>query len=394
MEKSILIIGVKLPFTTFLRRKFYALGSSGRFNLIIGATGKVQKDQNTPYRIVRLPSTEDHLLKKLAYLLLYFLKMALFPRLCTKIVKISWKNSTGIKQFFNMLIKYLSIATLDFDIIHFEWISGTYYYLPLLELLKKPYTVSARGSELTIKPLLDTRNKERLKEILRRARAVHCVSKAMEAEVKKIYKKGNTMVIYNGIDLEIFKCNLQQKTFHSLNIIFIGNLNWRKSVDSALYIFYKYLERGGKGKMFIIGDGEEKEKMYSTINTLNIANSVNYLGRRNENEIAEILKDMDVLLLPTFAEGLANVILEAMATCTVPVVTAIHGNIEPITHGKNGFLFPLLDIEKTVEYLYSLYESPNLLKDMKKNARDKAEKDFNLKNMQMGHVEFYERLIL
>ncbi len=397
-RKYIFIIGIDWPPTTFIMRKLKALTESNEFNIIAGISSPRKRTDFTlkfpSVKLVKLSHTDDPIISRILILFINILKLLIkSPKKLFQLITIARQNSGNLKAFFNLLIDYSTIALQQFDIAHFEWAISAYKYLPLLRYLKKPYTISARGRQFTIEPLINENYRERLKEVLTYAKAVHCVSKSLAEETKKIYKNSNTVIIYNGVDLGMFKCNSDKKS-RGLNVIFIGSLIWRKSVDSAIYIFYRYFKLGGQGQMFIIGDGEEKQKMYSTINNLHLSDKVKYLGKKNEQEVAQILQNMDVLLLPSFAEGLANVILEAMATCTVPIVSDVHGNSEPIIHGKTGFLFPLLALDKPAKYLYHLYTHPKTLREIKEQARKGVEEAFTLQHMQEGHVKFYERLLL
>ena len=380
------------PPTTFIKRKIDILSHTDKFKLMVGAYGKVPKNSYS-FKVIRLPQIRDPLMIRVLWLLKYLIIGIFHPIKTLNIINISKQYSINKKQFFNRLLKYLSIAFLDFDVIHFEWVAYTSYFLPLLRYLNKVYTVSIRGRQITIDPLLSEEYKKDLYEVLKGAASIHCVSKALENETKKIYKDARTKVIYNGIDTNLFKCK-EKSASSELNIVFIGNLIWKKGIDSALFIFYRFLKKGGSGKMYIIGDGDEKERMYSTMNNLGISHNTFYLGKKTEKEVAEILMDMDALLLPSFAEGLANVILEAMATCTVPIVSNVHGNSEPIKHKENGFVFPLLDMEKPASYLYYLYTHPDVLSKMKKSGRKTVEDRFTLSNMQKGHIEFFEEVLV
>ena len=80
-------------------------------------------------------------------------------------------------------------------------------------------------------------------------------------------------------------------------------------------------------------------------------------GRVQHNRIIEFLNASDIFVLPTYHEGLPNVVLEAMA-CRLPVVaTKVGGIPEAVKDGENGFLVP----PKNVERLYRNIES--LIKD-------------------------------
>ena len=399
MRKTIFFIGLSWPPTTFIRRKLAALAKSGKFNIIVGITSPMYKTDTT-YKIdriktIKLPHPDDPLIPRVLHLIINIgINIITSPSKTLKVLKISFQEPHNLRSILNTLLAYILISKQDFNLVHFEWAATAFKYKRLLELLGKPYTISARGRQFTIDPLLNEEYKSKLIDIINGSTKIHCVSKALSDLVKTFSHRANTVVIYNGIDTEIFRCEIEKsQSLKSINLIFIGSLIWRKSIDSALYIFHRFLSEGGRGTLHIVGDGPEKPRMFSTINNLNLNDNVIYHGKKTEEEVAEILKSMDVLILTSLAEGLANVILEAMATCTVPVATNVHGNPEAITHGEDGFLFPPLSISEPVKYLLQLYHDPDLLTKMKIKAREKVESMFTMEKMREGHIKFFMEAI-
>ncbi len=395
----IAILGINYPPSTFIKRKVEALSTSNKFQITIFSYRIDRHKDNTlsnpDIKIIKLLHPDDPVLWKVAVFIYYFIKISLkHPKILNTLAKTAMGKAIGFKSFLNLFGNYLIISSYSWDIMHFEWVMHAYSYIEVIQALNRSYTVSLRGRQITIEPLLSEDKKNRLSKILRNAQKIHSVSYALKKNAENMISEPlDIQVIYNGVDTELFngKCDNSEHTY--LNIIFIGSLIWRKSIDSALYIFYRFLSEGGKGTLHIVGNGPEKPRMLSTINNLNLNDNVVYHGEKTEKEVAEILRDMDVLILTSFAEGLANVILEAMATCTVPIATNVQGNPEAITHGENGFLFSPLSIKEPVSYLLKLYHNPDLLYRMKIKAREKVESMFTLEKMQEGHIKFFMEAI-
>ncbi len=394
MKKTLFFIGLAWPPTTFITRKLKALAESNSFNVLVGISSP-EKKTNKQFKIqsielVKLSHPEDPILMRASSLLTGAIKTFLkSPSLFLKISGLAYKKSRCVKHYLLLFTNYLIISSTQFDLAHFEWVTASFDYIELLELLKTPFTISARGSLFTIRPITDGDSyTNKLIKAVKKARKIHCVSKAMENTVKKLVPEAKTEVIYNGVDIALFNGNAELNN-NFLRIIFIGNLNWKKSVDTAIFIFHNFLNLGGRGVLHIVGNGPEKERLYFSLKDLNLESHVVYHGYLKEKEVALLLKNMDILILTSLAEGLANVILEAMASYTVPVVTNVFGNPEVITHKKDGFLFAPLQINEPVKYLLTLYHNPVLLCEMKKKGREKIENMFTFSIMKKHHVKFF-----
>lgn len=88
----------------------------------------------------------------------------------------------------------------------------------------------------------------------------------------------------------------------------------------------------------IIGDGPEEEKLKELASKLKIEDRVEFLGKLKHDELLGQMQKSDVFVLNTKYEGLAHVILEALAVGLPVVTTNIGGNPEVITHNENGLL--------------------------------------------------------
>jgi glycosyltransferase involved in cell wall biosynthesis len=89
-------------------------------------------------------------------------------------------------------------------------------------------------------------------------------------------------------------------------------------------------------RLIVIGDGPQRREFEDLANELGIADRVIFTGERRD--IAAALAAMDVFCLPSLAEGLPNVLLEAMSMALPIVTTAVGGIPDLIRDGVTGLL--------------------------------------------------------
>ena len=138
------------------------------------------------------------------------------------------------------------------------------------------------------------------------------------------------VVVPNGVNINQFKpLNKEEhkkwaeKHFDvdlssDLNIINVGRLSPEKGLR-CLIESLKYLNL--TAKLFIVGDGPEKNSLKNLVKKLELENRVIFMGKITHDALPKILNAMDVFVLPAISmEGFSNSMLEAMA-CSLPVVT-------------------------------------------------------------------------
>jgi glycosyltransferase involved in cell wall biosynthesis len=166
-------------------------------------------------------------------------------------------------------------------------------------------------------------------------------------EAKKISKinylisgKCQELVIHNSIDLNRFIKNKKKKIDkNSLYGLVIGRITRTKNQMELLYAL-KEIDESEKYKIFLIGEAVDKNYHNDILNFINNngLKNVKYVGVKNN--INEILSKADFLILPSKAEGLPNVVMEAMASNTLVIATNVGGTSELIKDKKEGILIP------------------------------------------------------
>ena len=104
----------------------------------------------------------------------------------------------------------------------------------------------------------------------------------------------------------------------------------------------------------------------------------NLFFRGFEKDKMKIYSNVDVLIHPSFGEGIPNVILEAMCSNTFVVASNVSGNRDIIEHNKNGLLFNPINEDDLLEKLIFYKECKELIPTMLKNARKRVISNYDI----------------
>jgi sugar transferase (PEP-CTERM/EpsH1 system associated) len=128
-------------------------------------------------------------------------------------------------------------------------------------------------------------------------------------------------------------------------------------------------------RLIIIGDGPLRAQLSALSSTLELDQCVEFLGDRAD--VADLLKCMDVFVLPSLAEGVSNTLLEAMASGLPVIATSVGGTPEIVRENQSGYLVNVGDIEMLAERIVSLINNRDLRQSMGRQARTSVKKSFD-----------------
>ena len=199
------------------------------------------------------------------------------------------------------------------------------------------------------------------------------------------------VVIPNGVDVDRFAGTpkgLLRKELglaHGVPIVgFIGRLEAQKGLDALLRAFPTVIRAVPDAKLVVVGDGRAADALRALASEMIPSNGVFFLGWRAD--IAEVLKDFDVLAAPSRWEGMSNVILEGLAA-GVPVVASRVEGMEEVL-GDNAFGEVLDATEELPERLLRLLHDPQRRKELARKGPQHVQAAFSVEVM----VDRYERL--
>lgn len=136
---------------------------------------------------------------------------------------------------------------------------------------------------------------------------------------KKNVEKGKVAFLKNGLAIDEFTFNeeVRNKLRRELNlegkfvIGHAGRFSAQKNHDFLIEIFYEISQNNENAVLLLVGTGEKQQEIIQKVKTLGIEEKVLFLGTRTD--VPELLSAMDILLFPSFFEGMPNVVIEAQA---------------------------------------------------------------------------------
>jgi glycosyltransferase involved in cell wall biosynthesis len=127
----------------------------------------------------------------------------------------------------------------------------------------------------------------------------------------------------------------------------------------------------------LVGGGPEHDRLIETARSRGLIERVHFAGSVGQDDIQEYFDRADVFVLPSFAEGLPVVLMEAMAKSLAVVSTHVMGIPELVEHGVNGILVPPGCPESLADALAALAADPDRRSSMGERGREKIVREFD-----------------
>lgn len=281
-----------------------------------------------------------------------------------------------------------------FDIIHFEFSALAIVYSQVIKQLPATTIVSCRGTAEKVKPLTMPERKNQLRQIFKEVDGIHCVSADMAATVLPYCDSPDKIFINRpSIDVSYFNRSTEYLPKDCLQILSVGRFTFQKGYLTGLLAIRRLKESGIKFKWQIIGDGPLREEVIFHIHTMGLENEVFLAGKKNKLQLLELYNNTDIFLLSSVYEGIANVVLEAMAM-QIPVVSTRSGGLnEVIDHEVDGMLADIYDHETIANHLITLAGNFNRRKSIGLNARKKVLDSFTIERQINEFEKVYVELV-
>lgn len=156
---------------------------------------------------------------------------------------------------------------------------------------------------------------------------------------------------------------------------YIGSLNEAKGVPNFLEAIPRVLEEKSQFEFLIGGSGQLEDKIKALLEKRGLSHNVKLIGWIPHGEIPNYMNDLKLLVLPSYTEGLPNIILEAMACGTIVLATAVGAIPDVIKDGETGFVMEDNFPECIARNVIRALNHPNL-EQITRNARVLIEKEF------------------
>ena len=175
--------------------------------------------------------------------------------------------------------------------------------------------------------------------------------------------------------------------------IAVGRLTPQKGFDVLLSALALVRDGLRPRQVWIVGDGPERDRLKAQADMLGLDEHVAWLGERPQAEVAELLAQADLFLLPSRYEGLSNAGLEALERA-LPIVATACGGLDRYLSPDTGWVVPPDDAAALSQALRSaLSTSAEDLSRMGHAARHLAEAHFDMRVVSAQYLELFARLM-
>jgi sugar transferase (PEP-CTERM/EpsH1 system associated) len=209
--------------------------------------------------------------------------------------------------------------------------------------------------------------------------------------------------IYNGVDTDRFapaprrKSDLFPDGFVDAKSLVIGTVGRIQAVKDQATLVRAFAALVAQDpahrrrlRLAIVGDGPLLAQLRQLVADLGLSDLAWLPGAATN--VPEVMRSLDVFVLPSLNEGISNTILEAMASGLPVLATAVGGNIELLEEDSGGRFFTPGDVPALTRLLANYTADPALLQRHAVDARKNAVERFGVDAMVGGYQAVYEQM--
>lgn len=206
------------------------------------------------------------------------------------------------------------------------------------------------------------------------------------------FDNGNKFFLIKGVGVDLDKFVFsERKNRNKISFILTARMLKDKGIlefiTASKIVSFKY----PNSRFILAGDIDKENPASFTEDELKNelkGSSIEWLGQRND--IFKLLHNSDVMVFPSYREGLPKSLVEAAAVGLPIITTDSVGCRECVDDGINGFLVPIGNSNILAEKMIELIDNPTMRQKMGKASRIKAEKEFSLYRVIEKTFELYE----
>ncbi len=303
-------------------------------------------------------------------------------------VNIDRRGTNPIKDL-KLLFHYLSLMRkCKADLVLTYTIKPNIYGGIASRLRKIPYlsNITGLGSAFENKGILERLTRQLYSIGLRKAQCVFFQNEVNRLRfIKDKLVKGKTRLIPgSGVNLAEHCLEDYPPQEEAIRLLFIGRIMKEKGIDEL----FQAAEQVKNIYPFVQFEliGFEEDCYSKQLHEYEVRGIIHYYG--TQEEVHSYLKRAHALLLPSYHEGMANVLLEAAATGRPVLATRIPGCIETFEEGSSGMGFEPQDVESMVKVILDFIELPYEKKlAMGLAGRRKMEQEFDRNYVVDAYME-------
>jgi glycosyltransferase involved in cell wall biosynthesis len=222
--------------------------------------------------------------------------------------------------------------------------------------------------------------------VYRFADAIVVQTSSVERWAQRYFSASRIRVIPNPAPEAESSCNAPRK----MRILSVGRLEWQKGFDLLLHAFSRSRAHAMGYQLVILGDGSERLSLETLVEQLDLSAHVSLPGLTRSPGVW--MEESEIFVAPSRFEGFPNSLLEAMTSgCAVVAYDCDSGPSELITHGVDGLLAPVGDIEALRSAIDLLASNSELRFRFSSSARTVKQR-FSIKSVKRSWELVFEEV--
>lgn len=303
------------------------------------------------------------------------------PRLYARTLRKAWSmRGPGLRSAAYQVFYFLEATVLARHLArqgvthlhnHFAQASATVAMLAA-RLAGIPFSFTLHGPADFTDPRL-----WRLDAKIRDAVFVSCISHYCRSQAMLVSPVGD------WAKLHIVHCGVEPARYDAppaagQGLLFVGRLAAAKGVPVLIEALPRILSAHPQAHLVLIGDGPDRAALQDQVRRLGLGDAVRFTGYQSQDEVAGALARAAVFVLPSFAEGVPVVLMEAMAACRPVVATRIAGIPELVEDGVSGRIVPPGDAMALAAAVCDILSAPDRAAAMGEAGRQRVEAEFDI----------------
>jgi glycosyltransferase involved in cell wall biosynthesis len=223
-----------------------------------------------------------------------------------------------------------------------------------------------------------------------------CISSYTRSQLMNLspYAHWGKMVVARlGVDAMEYSPLPNPSLQDAFEILCVGRLTPAKGQHLLIDAVASLTQQGRRVRLRLVGNGPDYDSLRAHADRLANRETIVFEGAVNQDRIRSLYATADVFCLPSFAEGLPVVLMEAMSMQIPCVTSSIAGIPELIRDGIDGLLVPASDVDALVDSLAMLMDDEKLRNQLAKNGRTRILEHYDLApNVKELAAIFVERI--
>ena len=181
-----------------------------------------------------------------------------------------------------------------------------------------------------------------------------------------------------GVDPASFVPPTRARATGPLRLLCVGRLTPAKGQLLLVQACAQLLREDLPFELTLVGDGPDRARLETAVRRHGLQRQVRFAGSLNQREVQAELACADAFVLPSLAEGIPVVLMEAMASGVPCISCPVNGIPELIDHGQSGLLATPGDVPDLTAQLRRLFRDAGLRQHLATQGRTKVEQHFQL----------------